>query len=382
MDTPQEKTLFMQRSILMLTFSKCPIEPSRILEALEQAFETLGAPARQEYIIAQEKHKDDTDHIHAYFKFQKKWRKRGISSRAFDVDGHHPNISPNTNRHNVIKYCTKEDNYISSFTPEELKRITSAKRCHKVSFNNDVLSCKNIRELTKLHVDQGRSLRSVLPLMQLKDALSIFDTYKDKQFLGPYLDNPWGMRIQCVTSFKQCHHWIYSKTPNRGKTTWAKWLQSTFRVYRYNSQEVFQDTFDPSAQIILFDEFKEANKLPIARLNEICDGEYKFPRKGMAAQRTERKPIVIVLSNYSIEESYKRKDTESLEAWVTRLNLLQARFEESDITRQPVDLFESFMLRNSLNHTMEVDKLPSFIPGANLNPFEKQTSQFKSVKTN
>lgn len=69
----------------LITYSQCgELDPW----AVNDHFASLGA----ECIIGREIHADEGVHLHAFIDFGRKFRSRRVS--IFDVDGHHPNISP------------------------------------------------------------------------------------------------------------------------------------------------------------------------------------------------------------------------------------------------------------------------------------------------
>lgn len=90
-----------------LTFPKCDAAKEDLLKHL------LTIDTVIHYVVASEKHKDDTDHLHCYVKFQTGILKTNFL--AFNFDVHHGNYQPVRSPKNVIKYCTKEDKYIANF---------------------------------------------------------------------------------------------------------------------------------------------------------------------------------------------------------------------------------------------------------------------------
>jgi len=86
---------------VFLTYPRCTLEREQLRDFILQ----LEPDAK--YIVARELHDDGTPHLHAYAHFGK--RRRFASERAFDLDGHHPNIQRPRNAKHVIAYCRKED---------------------------------------------------------------------------------------------------------------------------------------------------------------------------------------------------------------------------------------------------------------------------------
>lgn len=85
---------------VLLTYAQCP-------EPKEDLFNHLLSLNTLEFVlVAQEKHKDGNNHLHAYVKFCSKPCVR--NPRYFDWKGHHPNIASRP-KLTAINYCTKHD---------------------------------------------------------------------------------------------------------------------------------------------------------------------------------------------------------------------------------------------------------------------------------
>jgi len=86
---------------VFLTYPQCALEREQLRDAL------VASCNPQKYLIGRERHEDGNYHLHAYLHFG--GRRRFTSERAFDVDGHHPNIQKPRSARSVIAYCTKDD---------------------------------------------------------------------------------------------------------------------------------------------------------------------------------------------------------------------------------------------------------------------------------
>lgn len=100
---------------IFLTYSQCDLLPANILEFLN------GKVVIDKYIIAQENHKDGNKHIHAYILLSKKINIR--DARYFDIKEFHPKVEGCRSWKNVVKYVTKDGNYISNYDSDVLKRL-------------------------------------------------------------------------------------------------------------------------------------------------------------------------------------------------------------------------------------------------------------------
>jgi hypothetical protein len=68
-----------------------------------------------EYVIAQEKHQDGTDHLHAFIKLEKK---ATFNNKLFDLPEHHGNYQVAKSWKHVKQYVTKGGNFIASIDVE------------------------------------------------------------------------------------------------------------------------------------------------------------------------------------------------------------------------------------------------------------------------
>jgi len=98
---------------------------------LANAFERLKEWSIQDtkptiVVIAEERHQDGNIHHHAYLKYPKKLCVRAAD--IFDMDGNHPNVQSARSAKHVIKYCTKDGNYLASGIEIKLTREAGLKR--------------------------------------------------------------------------------------------------------------------------------------------------------------------------------------------------------------------------------------------------------------
>lgn len=116
---------------------------------------------------------------------------------------------------------------------------------------------------------------------------------------------------------KKRHLWLYSRGPNCGKTTFLRYLRSTFRCYTYNYSEKYQNP-DQDVEILIFDEFQQG-VIGKPKLCEICDGCFAFPQKLRDPVRPLLK-LVVICSNNSISDVYLNEDI-----------FISARFTEVEV---------------------------------------------------
>ncbi len=101
-------------------------------------------------------------------------------------------------------------------------------------------------------------------------------------------------------SNKRRHYWIYSRIPNKGKTTFLKFLQKKYRCHMYSFVETFQTGIVKETEILIMDEFKE---IPIQDLRQMCDGNFQYPVKNSPAVKANIE-IVFIASNLRPTQFY------------------------------------------------------------------------------
>lgn len=139
------------------------------------------------------------------------------------------------------------------------------------------------------------------------------------QVLPPWLPNPWGLLLPSYKKSKKRHFWIYSREPNKGKTTlFAEPLAAEYCAYIKSGCFTYWNVTG-NEQIIILDDYNFAG-LRYDGLNQLCDGTYEYRVFMGGLLKLDTKPIIIVLSNQSIQDIYPYMH-----------NLLYARFNEYEL---------------------------------------------------
>ena len=89
-----------------LTYPRCDLSTGNLFDHLC----TLGSV--KEYVIAHELHEDGGNHLHAYVRYDVGIKPRDMA--CFDVGDYHGNYQSARSPKAVVKYCTKEDDYITN----------------------------------------------------------------------------------------------------------------------------------------------------------------------------------------------------------------------------------------------------------------------------
>jgi len=94
-----------------LTFPQCPVSKQEASRRIQDHFPSQILWS----LVAQEKHQDGTDHLHAFIKLEKK---ATFNNKLFDLPDHHGNYQVAKSWKHVKQYVTKGGNFIASIDVE------------------------------------------------------------------------------------------------------------------------------------------------------------------------------------------------------------------------------------------------------------------------
>lgn len=297
-----------------LTYSRCDMPASEAKGQLSLKFHE-----KISYIaVAQEKHKkiredDETVfHLHAQIQFKKRFQ---ANERTFDLlyggEVQHPNVQRTKNSADWNAYISKEGSLESSgeFQPLVVKHKSKKLTNHELLYGDleEMIADEKLPLLQLKSVLQAREAFEKIRKSERPDAIDVIETIWEDLDLQVYPED-----------YKRKHYWIYSRDPSKGKTTFLRLVDSKYRCSFYSCAEKYQ-TIKPDSQFVFIDECAKGNSTKITVLNQMCDGSFQYPVKGSPAI-TLKNPIIIVCSNYSIEEVYSNSNKR-----------LEARFNEIDV---------------------------------------------------
>ncbi len=271
-----------------ITMPKCTVLP-------QDALHIWNADGKiEEWVVAQELHKDGTTHLHAYLKYKIKvlW-----SPRKWDLNEFHGHYAPCKSPKNVMQYCIKDGQFISNINLEALKAKQN-KHIMLEDFDKDAI---DLLENGKLHP------------MSLNNFLKNQETYKKlKAAKNRPVVNKHTLKID-----KKRHIWIYGET-NTGKTTELKSMLNS-----YGSTECFQIPVNGDwskynyEKYLWLDEYK--GQLTIQELNKICDCLCSVTGKYISGGiDLNPEAIVIITSNYNIKQCYNKTDPDLIQSLYNR----------------------------------------------------------------
>lgn len=138
-----------------LTYPQCSLTPPEVLELLKKCHVT---PIKH-YIVAQEEHKLQGLHIHAWIQYEKKIT---FTTTLWDISGFHGHYEIEKCQRRVMEYCAKDGNFIANVD------VVSAKQ-KKASRN-----FKLLHEDSKQLIDSGEI--GLFQLESLEKAKAIYST--------------------------------------------------------------------------------------------------------------------------------------------------------------------------------------------------------------
>lgn len=291
---------------LFLTYPQCPVDKNDMLKALQDLLADLNI---LEYVVARELHANGDFHIHAYLKLGTAFRT--TDPKRLDVLGYHGNYQGCRSIKNVVKYCTKADDFISNI---DVGTLLASKSNRRVIAEELVLKKRPLEEVVVEHPQLLFGYQKLkLDLMLLKADLA-----SRKEDLPTWIPNPWGKVLPSRLKSKRRHYWIYSDKPNLGKTFhFAKPLAEQYRAVICTGDLTYWNV-EKDTQLLILDDFNAAS-LKFHQFNQLCDGTFAF-RIFQRGTIVLDNYLVIVLSNFPISTLYPFRN-----------DLLYARFKEIEL---------------------------------------------------
>lgn len=230
-------------------------------------------------------------HWQAFCKFHRESKQRGTWFKKFANGMHFAKCS--TERAAAINYGIKEETRVAGPKESGTKPVVPAK------FTAE--DCKSLilnGQEAQIPFDFVLRYNLERRLTALKDFLQ-----GDKRESLPIaLPNPWGFLLFSRKNSKQRHYWIYSRTPNKGKTFhFAKPLTCKYKCEIVSGDFTYFN-ITSATECVIFDEYNSA-KIKWDALNAMCDGSYAY-RRIYQASVVLKDALIIILSNQSIDELY------------------------------------------------------------------------------
>lgn len=314
-----------------LTYPQCDTEKGEALKRLLEKEDVDWV------VIAQEKHKDGSNHLHVILETSKK--KNVTRQDYFDyVTGTHGNYQSVKNFHKCLEYVTKDGDFIQHGINVDAK-LKSMKS--KSSYGFEVcaqelqqgMSVYDIAKRNPGFVLQNRIKligfqnwwrmesfaepdRIWAPVKVHADNLSMFAVHSIVDWINENVKKPRG--------FKQKQLYIHGKA-NVGKTSLITFLGNALKIYIFPQHDRWCDGYeDGKFDLAVFDEFKSDRRL--AWMNRWLEGSpFAVEVKNSFVMKRQNIPTII-LSNYSPEECYHKaagQNTLAFAAFKSRLRVVE-----------------------------------------------------------
>jgi len=308
--TTSTRTFRLATKQLYLTYPQCSVKKEVVLQRIKEMWKENLLWA----LVAEELHKDGTPHLHAAVCLKDRWQTRRVN--ALDVlTGQHGNYQSMRRPVDVLKYCMKDNNYITEgIDAPEYVRLREKKQSTKTSVMatliNEGGSIEDARladpgfflmhkaKIEGYHAYMQRRLAPTTPLKPWTVPVLTACLPEERDILD-WLQN----NIKVTRTAAQEHLYVWGDT-GLGKTTFLASLREYLRVYDIPPSEDWYDTYEDGQYDIAFlDEFK-ANKT-LQWLNSWLQGHpFLLKRKGTSPYLKKDNLPTIICSNYSIYDAY------------------------------------------------------------------------------
>lgn len=274
----------LQAKKYLLTYPQCTLTKEEVSTSLQNQFDV------KTFTISRELHQDGTPHIHAVIVLQSS--PNTTNMRCFDINGFHCNIKAlktQSDCDRATKYIQKDGDYITNVEKSLSKRAELFKSLQE-----------NPGGLTPQWVKEHPEIM----------ALNFDSLQKWMAFLRPRLLIP---ELRLLP--KRRHTWYYGPS-NSGKSTWL----NAYLELHHDAQEIPRNNdfhgISPSADLLFSDEYR--GHLSVQELNRLCDGRCRLNTKGGSTYIAY--PVVVIVSNFSIQEIYNKSDPEEINSVFNRFN--------------------------------------------------------------
>lgn len=300
-----------------LTFPQCPVPKEEMFEHFRLTYGGL-----KQLVVAHEEHKDEerSSHLHCFLSFEN--TQNVTKQDLFDYLGYHPNLQKAKSVTAVIKYCTKEDDYISFGVDIKLKKqATKEHRTElQIKVAQHILAGTLTREMVEAEPLMLFQLDAAAKGLKALECLESRSLPRCNGIIPSVQQLDWE-----VTSTRKRHQWLWSTHTGTGKTSTSKLILKKHPGFFYDYASVFQDAIKKGDQFVILDEYS-SHPLKITQLNQMCDGTWQYQRKGQPAL-TLQEPTVVVVGNKSPEQLYSHE----------YLEYIYARFNVIELT-EPLDV--------------------------------------------
>lgn len=360
---------------LFLTYPKCPWTHQRLLEHFKLVF------AKHQIVfivVAQELHKDQTTHLHAFICLQCPFETR--NPRAFDLHSEvqiegfegrshvsfHPNIhSRIKSQYRVMRYVTKDGNFSSHGVDVEeflsrakTKRSTTPALVAQAILEGSTLRDINARdpEFVMMNLKTLQTYQTQTEIWALQRKRMSLATAPVRTVPSIGYDDPWNRAISTWLNES-----VRQKRPRKSQQLWISSSSSAgksttilrlIRAYELNvyvwpvDEDYFDEWEDGAYDLIWLDEYK--SQKTIQMINRIGDGmPTSLKRKFKTPFTKYQNCPLIICSNGTPHDSYPNSlETTQFEALTNRFTVVEVpkggliRLDFLDNTASPYDEYD------------------------------------------
>lgn len=304
-------------------------------------------PPVEWYIIAEEKHKDGTPHLHIGLELKTKIHLSGskglstlnllVTSQAHP-NGHHGDYAAMKSIRGTVDYLTKEMNYLhhgidleavrakKGGTPETkivAEKILEGATPEQILQQHPSYYLLKRRNIVEFHYDTEQLKKSKIPIKKL-NAIHLGDGMAETSFASLLMN--WlneNLSSQALPRvFKQKQLWLYGPS-NVGKSSLLNKLQEGLRVYPIPPKEYYCGYNDELFDLAILDEY--GGSKTITFLNQWLEGAHiPLDQKNKVNYIKKKNIPTIICSNFSPEEVYKKAPAVQITALLNRLEVICA----------------------------------------------------------
>lgn len=297
-----------------LTYPQCPLE---LQDAAQRILDLPGFPELKEWLIVRELHQDGNPHIHAYLNYSRKvaWSDTRWNLHTLGKVYH--------GSYEKVKGAGWASNYLMKGKKEEEKGTSWVSNFDP--FSHARKKGKNNVDLLESCPIEAMRMGKVAALNYQKLVLNqqLWKLHTAPKLPAPegFIPNRLGLNMPYVLDDKQAHYWLWSTSPNTGKTTFLQELSKFHECIFYNYREPYQKVQEHT-QFVLFDEYTR-ERVTVEDLNAMCDGFYQWPVKFGQPVKTTQKAVIIVTGNCHPSDIYSD----------SKMPYIEARFHIIELTK-------------------------------------------------
>lgn len=300
------------------TYPQCDTTPAAALSVITST--TWPAPITWA-VVAHEKHKDGTPHIHCVVMWSKRIDIKDAGPMLDAIGGKHGNYQSARSPLKTLRYVTKDNEFI---THGEVPDLSQKQKITDV-FAKTLLEGGTFHDCVEIDAGAAMGMKRKLDefaeycsAKRQNDRLKVWeppiytgDVY-EVQLIAEWL------RENIRQSRKPRQPQLYiSGTPGIGKTRLISQLSASLRVYHIPRAEDFYDFWENNYfDVAVLDEAKNAKTLQW--MNSFLDGSVMpLRQKGKQTLKVHNIPVIIC-SNYPPDMAYS-KDSVARDAFLQRL---------------------------------------------------------------